>query len=145
MLKLPVWKTILLLFVIATAGYVVWFIIYAFFIDSGIPTFFPLNNSQGEYRITKGCPNAQGWDKQGSTQGEGYCVEYKGSGVFGNTNFFRITVGKSQIELTPFINKKVKNIQGKYTSSSKQCIRDKCIEIFGGYAVLDIDKLELVE
>jgi hypothetical protein len=114
------------------------------------PIFFPLNNPQGEYKITKGCPMEQGWNEQIMNPSNEYCVEYKGPDVFmnseyGNTNFFRITVGKSNINLKEFEGKKVKNIQGQYVSSDKQCIQNKCVDIGGPLVVLDIDKLEMAD
>lgn len=114
------------------------------------PNFFPLKKSQGDYQITKNCPSGQGWGEHFAGEGNAYCVEYRGSDVFmnsqsGNSNFFRITVGKSAIDLEPFNEKKVKNIEGKFTSSSKQCVQDRCIDIYGPLAVLDIDKLELAK
>ncbi|MEX2012975.1 MAG: hypothetical protein WD967_01065 [Candidatus Levyibacteriota bacterium] len=112
------------------------------------PDFFPLNNSQGEYKITKNCPDGQGWQEQFQGQGNLYCVEYKGPHVFWidegeNTNFFRITVGKTDINLEQFNGKRVKNIEGKFSYDSKQCIQDKCVNV--SFVVLDIDKLELAE
>ncbi len=147
-MKEKFWKKLLLLFVIAIIGFIGWFI-YPIFINKP-PIFFPLDDSQAEYKITKNCPDGQGWVEKIQTSENGFCVEYKGSGVlssdqYKNNNFFRITVGKSKIDLEPFVDKKVKNIQGKYAVSSKQCIQDKCIKIDGSYTVLNIEKLEAVE
>ncbi|QQG43333.1 MAG: hypothetical protein HYW45_04015 [Candidatus Daviesbacteria bacterium] len=141
-------KKVLLILTLAIFAFIGWFA-RAIFTDEP-PHFFPLNNSKGEYRITKNCPNGQGWQEQFQGQGNAYCVEYKGPDVFinnenGNTNFFRITVGKSDIDLEQFNGKRVKYIEGKYTSSSKQCIQNKCIEIYGPLAVLNIEKLEIAE
>lgn len=144
----PTVKKVWVLIIIAIFVFIGWFA-WEIFTDEP-PRFFPLNNSQGEYRITKNCPNGQGWQEQFQGQGNAYCVEYKGSYVFmnnesGDTNFFRITVGKSKIDLEPFNGKKVRNIQGKYTSSSKQCIQNNCTGIYGPLVVLDIDKLDAAE
>lgn len=141
-------KKILPIIAVAVFAFIGWFA-WEIFTDEP-PHFFPLNNSQGEYRITKNCPNGQGWQEQFQGQGNAYCVEYKGPDVFmndqsGNTNFFRITVGKTDMDLEQFNGKRVKNIDGKYTSSSKQCIQNKCIDIYGPLVVLNIDKLDAAE
>lgn len=114
------------------------------------PNFFPLNNSQGNYKITKNCPEGQGWEENTKATGDFYCVEYKGTDVFGvdngkKINFFRVTVGKSKINLSSFLNKNVINIKGKYSVSSSQCINSKCGNINGPLVVLDIDNLEVAE
>jgi uncharacterized protein YbdZ (MbtH family) len=129
-------------------GYLGLFLWLGFHDDT--PHFFPLNNPNGEYMVTKNCPGGQGWKEQVEDKGKAYCIEYKGKEVFlnkesGSTNFFRITVGKSMTDLQPYLNKKVKNIQGEYKSSSKQCIQQKCIDISGPLVVLDIDHLELAQ
>src|SRR3989344_3139383 len=147
-LKLKLWQKALLVVIFSFVVFVAWFI-YAIVTDEP-PHFFPLNNSQGKYTITKNCPNGQGWREQFSGQGYAYCVEYKGADVFmndesGNTNFFRITVGKSAIDLEPLIGKEVKSIEGKYVGSRKQCIQDKCVDIGGPYVVLDVNSSELVD
>ena len=141
-------KKMLLLATVAILAFIGWFA-WKIFTDEP-PHFFPLNNSQSEYKVTKNCPTGQGRQEQFQGQGSAYCVEYKGSNVFmnnesGNTNFFRITVGKSKVDLEPFNGKKVKNIEGKYTSSSKQCIQNNCSDIYGPLVVLDIDNLEVAE
>lgn len=113
------------------------------------PQFFPLHNSQGTYLITRKCPG-QGNTERFHPKGAIYCVNYKGSGIFmneenGNTNFFSVTVGKSKVDLKKFEDKQVKNIKGKFVTSSKQCIEDHCVNIKGPYVVLDIDTLDLAE
>lgn len=128
--------------------FIVWFI-WAIATDEP-PHFIPINSTEGEYWITKGCPNGQGSVENVKLRGEGlaYCVEYKGLGVFGNEDkiaFFRITVGKTSFDLKPFLNKKVRIVKGKYTDSDKQCINSECIKIGGPYLVLDIKKIELVQ
>lgn len=142
------WKRVIFLTVICLSIFVGWFI-WEIATDEP-PQFFPLNNPQGEYRITKKCPGGQGWVEKPQLSDNGYCLEYKGPDVFlndnhGNTNYFSITIGKSPIDLEAYVDKRVKNIKGKYTSSSKQCIQNKCIEIYGPLVVVDIDKLELAE
>ncbi|HLL61238.1 MAG TPA: hypothetical protein VK338_05955 [Candidatus Nitrosocosmicus sp.] len=145
-MKKPTVTKVLLTIVIAIFAFICWFV-WEIYTDEP-PHFFPLNNSQSEYRITKNCPNGQGWQQEVQSKGKAYCVEYKGPGVFmnkesGNTNFFRITVGKSNLDLEPFVGKEVKTIEGKYSSSSKQCIQGKCIDIGGGpFVVLDINNLK---
>ncbi|HYD35744.1 MAG TPA: hypothetical protein VD999_06765 [Vitreimonas sp.] len=129
-------------------GVIAWFIFA--YITEGPPTFFPLNNSQAEYRITQSCPSLQGMDVPSSFNDYGFCVEYKGTGVLMDEDrdkrgFFRITVGKSQVDLEPINGKKVKNIRGKFTYRRQQCIQDSCYGDFGPAAVLDIYSLELAE
>ena len=133
--------TFLILVLLLFSGWVV----YTAFSDKP-PRFFPLNNPEAEYKVTKMCPQGQGWDENIQPKGDGYCIEYKGSDVFGdgrNTNFFRITVGNSKIDLEPLNGKNIKNIRGKYTDSSKQCIQEKCTYLVGPFIVLDIDSLEV--
>lgn len=139
---------VLLIIGLMVCAFIGWFA-WQVFTDEP-PSFFPLNNSHSEYRITKNCPTGQGWDEQIQGQGYAYCVEYKGPDVFmrnenGNNNFFRITVGNSKIDLAPFNGKKVRNVQGKYTTSPKQCIQDKCVDIYGPMVVLNIDWLEVAD
>jgi hypothetical protein len=146
--KLAIWKKLLILLVLGVIVFVGWFV-YAIVTDAP-PSFFPLDNPRGEYKITRNCPNGQGWTEQFQGQGYAYCVEYRGPDVFmndesGNTNFFRITVGKSNIGLEQFVGKQVRIVKGKYVSSSKQCIKNNCVNINGPYVVLNIDNLELVE
>jgi hypothetical protein len=151
-IKLPIWKKILLLVlvgVVGTIGIFVSLFVIAIIADAP-PTFFPLNNPQGSYKITKNCPAGQGWVEEFNGQGRAYCVEYKGPDVFmnvknGNTDFFRITVGKSTVDLEPYVGKQVRINRGKYVSSSKQCIQDDCVDIQGPYVVLNINDITLVE
>lgn len=139
-------KKILLLIILLTVSFAAWFV-YQIITDKP-PTFFPLNHPQGLYLITKTCPHSQGWTEQSPSQGDAYCVEYKGPDVFmnsenNNSNFFRITVGKSKIDLEPLVGKQIKSINGEYTSSSKQCIQNKCTEIGGPFVVLNIESVEV--
>ncbi len=141
-------KKILLLIILLTVSFAIWFV-YQIITDKP-PTFFPLNHPEGQYFISKICPHGQGWTDQTSGQGNAYCVEYKGPEVLmnqenGNTNFFRITVGKSKIDLEPLVGKQIKAVSGQYASSSKQCIQDKCVDIGGPFVVLDIVNVELIE
>lgn len=141
-------KKILLLIILLIASFAAWFA-YEIITDKP-PTFFPLNHPQGQYQISKICPHGQGWTEQTSGQGNGYCVEYKGPEVLmneenGNTNFFRITVGKSKIDLEPLVGKTVKSIQGEYDSSSQQCYQNNCLEIGGPFVVLNIESIETAE
>lgn len=147
--KLSTWKKILAIIIISIVLLISWFI-YAVITDEP-PHFFPLNDIQANYKITKDCPNNQGWNKSITYQGgDAYCLEYTGNNVvwkeeYNNANFYRITIGNSKIDLESYIGKQVKNIKGKYRSSSKQCILNKCTDISGPYVVLDIDNLEIVK
>ncbi len=95
----------------------------------------------------------QGWiEKEATNSSEltapRYYVEYRGDGVFSDdqhNNFFRATVGNSKVDLEPFIGKDVLVTKGKFVSSSKQCIVDKCIDIYGPFVVLNVDMLEATE
>lgn len=120
------------------------------FFQDETPHFFPLDNPHGEYTITKKCPHGQGIIKKYNIVGEAYCLEYRGEGVIAtepqiNNDFFRITIGRSDIDLEQLNGKQVKNLTGKFTGSSQQCINEKCIDIGGPYAVLDITSLEIAE
>lgn len=144
--KLATWKKILILAVLGLAVFAGWFI-YEIVTDEP-PNFFPLNDAQAEYRITKNCPDGQGWVEQTQSQGNAYCLEYRGNNVLwkedhSNSNFFSITIGKSNINLETYIGKKVKNVKGTYTSSGKQCIQNTCVDISGPYVVVNIDSMEL--
>jgi hypothetical protein len=147
--KLPVWKKVLVFLFGSIVAFAAWFY-YAVITDEQ-PQFFPLDDPKAEYRITKTCPVAQGWGKRHpELKGDGYCVEYTGDHVLmkednGNTQIFTITVGNSDVALEPLLGKKVKNIKGKFVSSSKQCIQDECMYINGPHVVLSIDSLEVVK
>jgi hypothetical protein len=111
------------------------------------PQFFPLNNPQGTYVITKNCPS-QGWEENTTSNTHTYCVNYKGSDVFmneehGNKNFFSVMVGKSTIDLKEFEDKPITSIQGKFVGSSKQCIVDQCTEIGGPFVLLNITSVSI--
>lgn len=112
-------------------------------------TFFPLNNPKGTYKITRGCTEGQGWVEKTQSNGNLYCVEYKGTGVFMDSevekhNFFSVTVGKSNVALAPYIGKYVILKGGKFTSSTKQCIKDTCADFGGPCTVLDVYGIEIV-
>ncbi len=112
------------------------------------PQFFPLNNPQGGYIITKQCP-VQGWNASPVQNREIYCVTYKGEGVVSDglnstNNFFSVTVGKTSIDLQPFEDKPVMIIQGKFVSATMQCVQNVCKNIDGPLVVLNIDELKLV-
>lgn len=114
------------------------------------PQFFPLNNPNGSYRITRGCPATQGWqetDASGLAYQGGFCVEYKGDGVFNpmraNSNFYRITIGRARMELGPLLNRNVIIKSGKFTTVSRQCVNNSCASIGGPVTVLDITSLEV--
>ncbi|KKS13211.1 MAG: hypothetical protein UU67_C0029G0014 [Candidatus Daviesbacteria bacterium GW2011_GWB1_41_5] len=111
--------------------------------DISTPHFFPLDNPKGEYKITLGCLGGQGttfnieeskirYGPNGTY--DKYCVEYTGADIccMGKTNFLRITIGKSKVDLEPFFGKRVKNIKGGWGSAN-------------GMAGLNIDSLELAE
>lgn len=147
LLKFTAWKKTLIIVALGTIAYVVWFGYKIFTVEP--PDFFPLNDTQAEYRVTRNCPIGQGWVEQTGIQGSAYCLEYRGNNVLmkedhNDSTFFSITIGKSNINLETYEGKIVKNIKGKFTSSDKQCIKNKCIEIGGPFVVANIDRLELV-
>lgn len=145
--KLPLWQKLLLTVFFALLAFVLWFV-YAILTEEP-PNFFPLDDAQAEYTISKNCPHGQGWTDT-KPVGTAYCLEYRGNNVlmkadYGNSNFFRITVGKTNIDLQPYLGKKVKNIQGEFTSSNKQCMQNVCTDIGGPFVVVDIQKIEVAE
>ncbi len=147
-MQIHILKKIVISLLLIVGGFLAWFI--WLIVTDKPPSFFPLNNSSAEYTVSKKCSHGQGWNEDDETQDKGFCIEYKGNNVFmndssGNTNFFRITVGKSKIDLEPFVGKEVKNVKGNFVTSNKQCINNRCIDIGGAYVVLDISELELAE
>jgi hypothetical protein len=60
-------------------------------------------------------------------------------------DFFRITIGKSHVDLEPYIGKYVRLKGGDFVYSTEQCIQDKCIDIGGPMAMLDVYGVEMVE
>jgi hypothetical protein len=56
--------------------------------------------------------------------------------------FYRITVGNSNVDLAPYVNKGVKHLTGNFVSSSEQCIMNECSPLPGNTVVLDIKTLE---
>ncbi len=121
-----------------------------FILSDDVPDFFPLNHPQGTYTVTFGCPDGQNTDERQPGNGDRYCIEYRGPGIFvgvnenGKGRFLRITVGRSKVDLQPFIDKRVRILKGDFNSRSEQCIRDNCTGIGGPMAVLDIDGIETV-
>lgn len=142
------WKKIILLFFLGILALVGLFI-YGIVTDQP-PKFFSLDDPQGEYTITKNCPDARGWEEQSqyNNSGDAYCLEYKGNHVLWidasnpKPTFFRIPVGNSTIDLAPLVGKQVRNVKGKFVSSSKQCIQEKCTSFNGSIIALNIDTLE---
>ncbi|MFH1832708.1 MAG: hypothetical protein ABH816_00885 [Candidatus Levyibacteriota bacterium] len=129
-------------FLTAVAIIVISFLIFRSLFNDASPQFFPLDNSQGEYKITRACPGGQGnmvdlmKDRYPSDNYNEFCVEYTGKDVFmenpNQINFFRVTVGESKVNLEPFLDKKVKNVKGFWGTA-------------GNMAGLNIDSLELVQ
>lgn len=148
LLKLAAWKKVLVFVVLGLVIFVGWFV-YEIITDEP-PHFIPLNDPQAEYRIIKGCPNAQGWGESKDFQGNAYCLEYRGDNVLmkeehNNSEFFTITIGKSSMDLQPYEGKKVINIKGRYTSSDTQCIQNTCTKIGGPFVVVNITHIELAQ
>lgn len=139
--------TLVILFILIFA-FIIWFIWQI--ANKPAPRFFPLANPNARYTVVKSSKMAQGNNETITTDSadlpnDRYYIEYRGKNVFAddnNKNFFRITVGKSKKDLEPFINKDVRIIKGEFVSSSRQCIVDRCIDIFGNYIVLNIDQLK---
>jgi len=147
-LAFSTWKQIVLLLLCFFIAFFAWSI-YDMYTEEPM-NFFPLDDKNAEYKITKNCPYGQGWEEKPQTTTHAYCLEYRGTHVVEmyegkHTNFFSITIGKSKMNLEPYLGKKVKNIKGKYWDSTKQCIQDTCIAIGGPYIVVNIDHLELAE
>jgi hypothetical protein len=142
-------KLILIVF-LSIGVFFLWFVWQL--INEQPPEFFPLDNHLARYTIIKSSTLFQGWDKgamrsysQVPDLDSRYYVEYRGEGVFNDekkNNFFRITVGNSKVDLSTFIDKDVRIIKGKFVSSSKQCIVNNCVDIYGPYIVLDIDSIQ---
>ncbi len=115
-----------------------------------VPDFFPLNHPQGTYTVTLGCPSGQGLYEKEFGHGDQYCIEYRGPGIFvgvnenGKNTFFRITVGRSKVDLRSFLDKSVRISKGDFASRSEQCIQSVCANIGGPFIVLDIDELRLL-
>lgn len=114
-----------------------------------LPQFFPLNNSRARYTIVRYSKVQMSSEKVATDSPElpepRYYVEYRGDNVFMGYKFFRIMVGNSKIDLEPFIGKDVIITKGEFVGSGKQCIVNKCIDIAGPYAVLDIDGLKVAK
>ncbi len=113
------------------------------------PQFFPLNNAQGEYIITKQCP-IQGWDETPVQNREIYCVNYKGDNVVlndqhGSKNFFSVTVGKTALDLQSFEDKPAIITNGRFVSASMQCVQNVCKSIDEPLVVLDVDEVKLIK
>lgn len=115
---------------------------------------FPLDDTQAEYTITRNCiPAGYGFDEPKTfAQSNIYCMEYRGGHVTwrelqGNANYFSIAIGKSEIDLAPFAEKKVKSIKGNFQwGDDKQCIQNKCINLANGpFPQLNIKSLELAK
>lgn len=135
--------------VIVVALCVIGWFVWAILTDKP-PTFFPLNDKNATYAITKNCPGGQGWVEASGKYGDAYCLEYRGDHVFmkethDNSEYFSITIGRSNIDLEPLVGRTVKNIDGEYASASKQCVLDVCTDIGGPYVVVNINSLEMTE
>ena len=108
------------------------------------PSLFPVNNQYAEYKITKMCPASAHASEEVQTLDKGFCIEYKFTkNLSNNVSFSRVNVGYSEVDLEPFVGRKVKNIKGKFVYRNDQCINDKCINLGTQFIVLDIDKIEL--
>jgi hypothetical protein len=134
--------TVLLIILIPLIAFIAWFV-WAVYTEKP-PVFFPLNNPKGVYKVTKACPSAQGWEERTMTTGDLYCIEYKGTDVLfqeEGEDFFRITVGRSDVDLEKYLGMEVRDIEGKFVYRGEQCILEKCTPQNGPRVVLDIYKL----
>ncbi len=108
------------------------------------PVFFPFDDPQAAYIVTKNdnlyfMNYVSISDKNKSTicediNGKQQCKEEINRGMM-------VMIGKSDIDLKPYIGKKVK-IDGDFVYAKEQCIAQKCVDI-GSYAVLDIQSIKL--
>lgn len=139
--------TLVFLF-LAGIGWIIWQIK-----TDSVPTFFPLNNPEARYTIVKSSDVFQGWNEIEPTDSVNlptktkiFYMEYRGENVFADekkVNFFRIMIGKSEMELDSLVDKDVKIIKGEFVSSTQQCILDKCTNISGPHVVLNLDQVQL--
>ena len=107
------------------------------------PQFFPFNDPEATYTITK--------------HGDNFMLKYESTGDMnshqvcdrknGKTNChteinrnIEVMIGKSEDELEPLLGKQV-TVNGDFVYSDQQCIAEQCHHI-GGWAVLNIEKIE---
>ncbi len=127
-----------LIFIICTVLIFLTVFIWYNFIRDNTPQFFPFNETRGEYTIAK------------ETGTNIFEVKYIGPNSFTSTEnsdlSVTVIVGKSNVELEPYLGKKVMITKGEFQSGfTKQCIINTCIGIGGPYAAVIINEIHEVE
>ncbi len=123
----PKVKAIILSGVVLVLAFSIWFV-WEIYTDKP-PEFFPFNESAADYLIKK--------ENNGM-----FVVNYKGPNTFNNENKVSIVVGKTDYDLEQYIGKKIIITKGSFENNfTKQCIKEKCIDIGGPYAGVVIDEI----
>ncbi len=108
------------------------------------PKFFPFDDPQAQYTVTKRGKNYfVRYQSVGDMNTKTFCGQHRGRVVCRNRvdDDIEVMVGKSPVDLAPLVGKSVQ-LEGIFRYSDKQCILDSCHDI-GRWAVLHIRNLQL--
>ena len=115
-------------------GLFVAFLVFAFryFSNTDIPQFFPFNEQNGLYTVTKSSPDSP------------FEIRYTGPGaccLVDSAGYVTITVGATTYDLQPLIGKAIYILKGAFVHSDQQCVAGKCRSLGGPYAVVNIGEM----
>ncbi len=121
------------------------FIIYLYFFTSdSVPNFFPFDDKDATYTIVKNEEYFFVHYKSSSDRNKFIdCTKRNGKPVCKELvrNDETIMVGSSVADLSKYIGKNI-IITGNFDSARKQCMKDKCIDFAGPWAVVNIASIE---
>lgn len=107
------------------------------------PQFFPFNDPEATYTITKHGDNFMlKYESDGDMNSHQICDQKNGKTEC-RIEIHReveVMIGTSKDKLETLVGKRV-NVEGDFVYSDEQCIADQCHHI-GGWAVLNIEKIE---
>lgn len=107
------------------------------------PQFFPFNDPEATYTITKHGDNFMlKYESDGDMNSHQICDRINGKTEcrIEIDREIEVMIGTSKDKLEPLVGKQV-HVEGDFVYSDQQCIADQCHHI-GGWAVLNIEKIE---
>jgi len=108
------------------------------------PQFFPFDDPEATYTVRdRDNEYSLLYDSAGTLNTFSACFTENGVLICKDElqNNVEITIGNSDQELAPFVNKNVK-VKGEFVYSNKQCVAGTCVDI-GSRAVINIDEIEV--
>ena len=112
------------------------------------PEFFPFNDEQASYSIIQS-PSPYNFVEDATPAAvlaglpnKFYLVRYKGAHIFSlkNVTTLAMLVGKSSIDLAPYVGKQVV-LKGSFVRAESQCIQEICVRFNNENIVINIDMI----